>query len=718
LQELPSKYYLSHFEEFMAYLKQYCLGLLTTEQLAFIQQVDGLEHDALCMLVRVINRKGKIIDRHKLIYPEIIDVQQQIDSLLAVHLLRPLQAADCLLWLSSLNKVQLSGLLKNDLNAECATSSPKTQLLLRVSEHPQVNTLIASPHAQPYVVKCFTELWQYLLFLYFGELSSGLDKFSMRDLGVLKTRDSDDVLVARFSHPCEAQDAFNYAQKLQVIKYQEVNPIQLIEWAEVGYQSPLGETANRYANEYYYELGKQLIKSNVQLGLTCLSHSQLAKAQQKYLREKYKTGAKEEVKAELEGILLHSKDPSLCAFAEDFYQRKFQQVKLSKLTQILRQCTQQIWLDEIFRDSPEKGVKAYYQQRQIIAIRTENRLFNALFALFFWPELFHKDEQAIACEFDRRPASVSENRVYATLGPLLETKLALLNEPNKAISYLAKIAAKYYGQPNGMFRWHSKLLLVLNQFLLAAPPQAVINHLRAMAKNYHDLRDGYPDLMIIEHGELRFEEVKAQGDVIRPNQLVTIEALQTAGFAVAICRVQWAINPEQAYVVIDVETTGGKTAGHRITEIGAVKVVNGRVVDTWSSLINPQRHIPKFITKLTGISNEMVSDAPLFCEVVDRLDAFMLGSVFVAHNVNFDYGFFKLEYERLGRPFSMPKLCTVRETRKYFPGLTSYSLGKLCREFDIELTSHHRALCDAQAAAQLLIMVNNCKQQVAEELRA
>lgn len=702
----------------MAYLKQYCLGLLTTEELAFIQQVDALEHDTLCMLVRVINRKGTVLDRNKLSYAEILNVQQQIDTLLEVQLLRPLQAVDCLLWLPSLNKIQLIDLLKNHLNLEYSASSSKTQLLLTVSQHPLANTLVAEAAAKPYVVKGFVEIWQYLLFLYFGELNSGLDKFSMRDLGVLKTRNSSDVLVARFSHPCQAQEAYNYAQKLQVIKHQVTNSMQLIEWAQAEYLAPQGETANRYANEYYYELGKQLIKSNVQLGLTCLSYSQLAKAQQKYLREKYKTDAKEEVKAELEVILLHSKDASLCAFAEDFYQRKFQQAKLSKLTQILRQSTQQIWLDEIFRDSPEKGVKGYYQQRQIIAIRTENRLFNALFALFFWPELFLKDEQAIACEFDRRPASVRENRVYATLGPLLETKLALLNEPNKAISYLAKMAARYYGQPNGMFRWHSKLLLILKQFLMAAPPQAVIRHLRAMAKNYNDLRDGYPDLMIIEYGKLRFEEVKAQGDVIRPNQLVTIEALQNAGFDVGVCRVSWAINPEQAYVVIDVETTGGKTAGHRITEIGAVKVINGRVVDTWSSLINPQRHIPKFITQLTGISNEMVSDAPLFCEVVDRLEAFMQGSVFVAHNVNFDYGFFKLEYERLTRPFSMPKLCTVRETRKYFPGLTSYSLGNLCREFDIELTSHHRALCDAQAAAQLLIMVNNCKQQVVEELRA
>lgn len=711
LKVLPAKYYLSHFNEFIVYIKQYCLVLLSAEQREFIQKVEVLDHDSLCMLVRLLNRKGIIFQRNKLVYAEIGDIQQQIDCLLKVQLLRPLQSSDWLTWLNSLNKIQLANLLKNQLQLDFPSSSSKAQLLLAASEHVAADRVIFSPEAASFIVKCFAGIWQYLLFLYFGELNSALDKFSMRDLGVLKTRDGNDSRRARFSHQTQAQDAYVYAQKLRALKAKQVETPQLLIWAQAEYQLPCGDTAKRYADEFYYHLGDQLLKIDVDSGLRCLSHSDLARAQQKALREKYKGGAKGEVKTELERILLESKDASLRAFAEDFYQRKFQQVKLSKLTQVLRQSTQQIWLDEIFRDSPEKGVKAYYQQRNIIAIRSENRLFNALFALFFWPELYQLDEEAMACEFDRRPASVRENRVYKTLGALIETKLLMLNEPHKAIAYLAKIAASNYGQPNGMFRWHGKLLLILNQFLLNAPPQAVQVHLRAMAKNYHQLGDGYPDLMVIEKGQLRFEEVKAQGDIIRPNQLLTMQALQHAGFDVAVCRVNWSVDPQQAYVVIDVETTGGKASGHRITEIAAVKVVNGKVLDSWSSLINPQRHIPKFITQLTGISNAMVSDAPLFCDVVEQLDTFLHGSIFVAHNVNFDYGFFKLEYERLGRHFSMPKLCTVREMRKHFPGLSSYSLGKLCLEFDIKLTNHHRALCDAQATAQLLMMIQERKQQ-------
>jgi DNA polymerase-3 subunit epsilon len=84
----------------------------------------------------------------------------------------------------------------------------------------------------------------------------------------------------------------------------------------------------------------------------------------------------------------------------------------------------------------------------------------------------------------------------------------------------------------------------------------------------------------------------------------------------------------------------------------------------------------------------------------------MEDAIFVAHNVNFDYGFVSREYARLGRSFRHPKLCTCASMRRLYPGLSSYSLGALCNEFQIPLKQHHRALCDAEAAAELLFLVN------------
>ena len=102
----------------------------------------------------------------------------------------------------------------------------------------------------------------------------------------------------------------------------------------------------------------------------------------------------------------------------------------------------------------------------------------------------------------------------------------------------------------------------------------------------------------------------------------------------------------------------------------------------------------------------MVSDAPLFANIAAEFEAFMDGAIFVAHNVNFDYGFVGREYARIGRNFRYPKLCTCASMRRFYPGRKSYSLANLCRDFGIALDNHHRALCDAKAAAELLLLVN------------
>jgi DNA polymerase-3 subunit epsilon len=98
----------------------------------------------------------------------------------------------------------------------------------------------------------------------------------------------------------------------------------------------------------------------------------------------------------------------------------------------------------------------------------------------------------------------------------------------------------------------------------------------------------------------------------------------------------------------------------------------------------------------------MVANAPIFAEVAEHVASFTEDAVFVAHNVNFDYGFIKQEFARLEQTFRRPKMCTVREMRRTYPGLPSYSLANLTRHFHIDMEQHHRALSDAKAAAELL----------------
>ncbi|HEX8907464.1 MAG TPA: exonuclease domain-containing protein [Longimicrobiaceae bacterium] len=162
---------------------------------------------------------------------------------------------------------------------------------------------------------------------------------------------------------------------------------------------------------------------------------------------------------------------------------------------------------------------------------------------------------------------------------------------------------------------------------------------------------------------------------------------------------------EEEWVVVDLETTGGSPyRGHRVTEVAAVCVSGGRITETYATLVNPARAIPRMITALTGISDSMVAVAPHFHEVAPRVAETIRGRVFVAHNAGFDWRF--LTHEMLLADGTRPwgrQLCTVRLARKLLPELPSRKLDALALYFGVEIESRHRALDDAVATARVLI---------------
>lgn len=155
------------------------------------------------------------------------------------------------------------------------------------------------------------------------------------------------------------------------------------------------------------------------------------------------------------------------------------------------------------------------------------------------------------------------------------------------------------------------------------------------------------------------------------------------------------------FAIIDVETTGGKFNEEGITEIAIHKFDGVDIVDTFISLINPEREIQPFVVNLTGINTKMLKNAPKFYEVAKRVIEIMEGCVMVAHNSSFDYRVVKNEFSRLGYDFEMPTLCTVELSKILLPDLESYSLGKLCRTVGIPVSDRHRANGDALATIKL-----------------
>lgn len=156
------------------------------------------------------------------------------------------------------------------------------------------------------------------------------------------------------------------------------------------------------------------------------------------------------------------------------------------------------------------------------------------------------------------------------------------------------------------------------------------------------------------------------------------------------------------FAIVDIEATGGSPSVARIMEI-AIVVHNGeRVIEEFSSLVNPLKKIDSFVVALTGISDDMVDDAPTFEELAPKIYELTKNRIFVAHNARFDYGFLRNEFKRVGVRFQRPNLCTVKMSKKLLPGHASYSLGNLCNDLEIPIKNRHRALGDASATAVLL----------------
>ena len=161
------------------------------------------------------------------------------------------------------------------------------------------------------------------------------------------------------------------------------------------------------------------------------------------------------------------------------------------------------------------------------------------------------------------------------------------------------------------------------------------------------------------------------------------------------------------YAICDIETTGGNCKNGKIIEIAIIVIEDMKIIDSFSSLVNPEMPITPFVSKLTGITEEMTSNAPKFHEIADEIIQITDNAIFVGHNASFDYNYIVEEFAKLGYKFSRKKLCTLSISKKLLPGQSSYSLGKLCKSLGIDINNRHRAFGDASATAELFMFLKN-----------
>ena len=209
------------------------------------------------------------------------------------------------------------------------------------------------------------------------------------------------------------------------------------------------------------------------------------------------------------------------------------------------------------------GVLDYFSQKNISGFHVENYLWISLFGLLFWEELFEKS--SVHGQFERTPHELITNKFYEIHKSSLEEKLILLNSPQLALDLIQETISNKENEINGVFGWHPDIISYLTPLLFNSPSKSIAHILRYLAQDFLNRSTGFPDLMTIGDGKIKFYEIKAEGDSLKSSQLKQIIKLEEAGFEVQVLRVQYNVNPLQTYVVVDVETTGGRPGYHRIT---------------------------------------------------------------------------------------------------------------------------------------------------------
>ena len=716
IPQLRTRYYLDHFEEMLRFVLDRYEHVLDSPHRAFAEDFGALPVEERCLYVRIANRKGHVFRCDSLRYEEIPDLDRAAAHLEHSRFLRrPLDddtpsllrlhtREDLVSWIRSSPEIPEPPRL---------ASIRKQDLVDHLSARLSLSDLRPFVDLSRYLVQERLDELGYLLFLFFGRLERNLTSFALRDLGVMRRSRFRSDFEARFPDRETARVSYHYEKAIDRLDHAAPGDVDALLHESREWPDPVDLETEENRARALHRLGRRLERADRgEEALEVYRRSDRFPSTERSARLLISTGHPEEAREFLRKLIENPSCDEELIFAEDLLARKFGDRRVGRLTEMLRSADS-IALDETLRDEPEAGAAKYFRRKGIDAHHVENAIWRQLFGLVFWDLLFGS-ETSLHNEFEWKPAGLDSGAFFHRHREAIESRLARLDASPESLAELDRTWRTHLDTPNAIVPWYPELYRLSRELVRLAPTEGLRHLLREMMRNFRGNRSGYPDLLLIEGERVRFVEVKAEGDQLQRHQLAQLERLENAGFPVSVLRVRWACDPEQEYVVVDVETTGGNPSWNRVTEIGAVRVRGGEVIEEWSSLVNPGRSIPRKIVELTGITDEMVANAPAFDEIADDFLDFVGDAVFVGHRVKFDYGFLRAECERAGRELRRPTLCTVVSMRRHFPGLPSYGLASLCEHFGVSLRNHHRALDDARATAELLILLNRKRSETWE----
>lgn len=551
--ELAADYYLEHFAYLLQFVAAKYADLLQPDEQAFIQQFSQLSHDAKCLLVRLANRKPRYFRYSQLVYPEITDLDQALQTLLAKGLCvsepRVEEIEELLGIFRKAELLQLASKLESSQPAAKLTKLAKAELVHLLATEFDSENLLAEIQDQDQDQEkllrlcCEAEI-SLVKFLFFGSLRPNMDQFVIRDLGHIRYESFNDAdLEPYFKTRQQVKDklaVYTACEQFEVMKeQQQAQPIY--EWF-LAWQSQHAELdiiAQPGYDRLVLKVARFLERAECQQhALAIYRLTEKPPARERQVRLLQSVGQSHAAVMLCQQIKDDPRNAAERLFALDFLARQEQQSKRLTVTQVLKQAPV-ITLDRGYQGQVEQGVLDDYHQRGWSGFWAENHVWRSLFGLLCWDLLFDPASGAIHHPFQRSPSDLYQADFFANRRDQLEARFALLDNMPACQAELERVLQHKWGFASPFVSWHEDLPDVISACCKLLSAIQLKSILLEMAHDPQENGHGFPDLLVWNKADYEFIEVKSPRDRLSAQQLHWLGFFAGINVNAKVLRVKW-----------------------------------------------------------------------------------------------------------------------------------------------------------------------------------
>lgn len=548
---LPPKYYLTNFLYLLDFVQEKSAHLLTNREYRFIAAFNELSENAKCLFIRFVNRRKVFFKTTQLVYPEIEQIPNVLQELIEKQFITPLAThhhEKILYLLEIFTKNELIELIKQT-GTKPNRQDKKSSQTVWILENITFEVLVEFIGTKNLIIKQdYEEEVEFLMYLFFGNLSMDMTRFVIRDLGHVQYEQFDEKkFTAYFKSRKEAEDKLKMEKAHLHFGFLSVlySGIELYDWfiSQLPDWQYLSESAQRIFDRLCLELGKILEKNKLETeALKIYQYTAKPPSIERQIRLLHKLGYIQEALILCKKLEMNPLNPEEKLFALDFRKKLEKQgsekATSKTTTQWLKQA-ESISIDASFEYNVELGTLEYFKNQGFEGVFTENYLWNALFGILFWDIIFDENQDAIHHPFQFAPSDLRRDNFWEKRQAQLLERTALLEDDEQFFLHIQQVISTKKGKANPFVFWHEDLFFHLTKCyeLLDSDQLGIV--LLEMAKNLKEYTKGFPDLFIWNNETYCFIEVKSPNDHLSAHQVFWLSFFKEVGIQAKVLKVNF-----------------------------------------------------------------------------------------------------------------------------------------------------------------------------------